>query len=168
MDSVNVLLDSFLNAALLGVTNPRKCVKTNKTKTPPKLFRGLLNDVYNDIQVILDDMAKRASSTPGKRQKASDASSPSGGDKNDGSDNTGIPKSVDDLPSKEEMLKLDEELVQLRNKLRATKRVGHNLKLANMRLQRLIEMASKSSEGVAAAINAGESHLYFHYNISSF
>jgi len=110
-------------------------------------------------QLIMDEIAAGVTQgTPGKKAKTCATASP-GADAESSSSTTSIPKSVDDLPSKEDTLKLDQELVELRNKLRSLKKNGHQLKVAAEKLQTLVEKATKSSEGVAAAISAGSESI---------
>ena len=82
-------------------------------------------------QLIMEEIAAGATQgTPGKRAKTSASASPSAGADSSSDSTTSIPKSVDDLPSKEDTLKLDQELMELRNKLRSVKKNGHQLKAA--------------------------------------
>lgn len=109
-------------------------------------------------QLIMEEIAAGATQgTPGKKAKTSATDSPSAASASEGT--TSIPKSVDDLPSKDDTLKLDQELVELRNKLRTVKKSGHQLKAAAEKLQALVEKATKSSDGVAAAISAGSESI---------
>lgn len=111
-------------------------------------------------QLIMEEIAAGATQgTPGKRAKTSASASPSAGADSSSDSTTSIPKSVDDLPSKEDTLKLDQELMELRNKLRSVKKNGHQLKAAAEKLQALVEKATKSSDGVAAAISAGSESI---------
>jgi hypothetical protein len=70
-----------------------------------------------------------------------------------------IPSDATAVPSKQQLLDLDAELSELRNKLRNARRHAKCLAKSHQAVLRALDDTAKSAEGVAAAINAGSESI---------
>ncbi|GMI04266.1 hypothetical protein TrLO_g11512 [Triparma laevis f. longispina] len=148
--SLKTCNDSFIDTLTQGYDR-------NLDKFEIYVKRNVFSIPEEGIDGVVKEFERGASTPSKKRAKKSEGEDVSDAKKE--VMETSIPTSAAAIPSKAETLALDNELAELRSKLRTTKRSVQTLKVASKKLSSTLSNAESSHTKIADAISSSESHI---------